>query len=350
MRDRDKRPPMVGVRQRKAAKRLRRVGLTAGILPMLAACSGPQSMLDSAGTGATEVMKIWWLMFWLGTAIFIGVLILLWFSMFRKPEARGSARRATADTRFRMVVLGGIVLPVVVIAIVFAFSTRGLLAIGNLRGDETVTVDVIGHQYWWEVNYPDEGVVTANEIHVPVDTDVELRLTSSDVIHSLWIPSLHGKMDMMPGHTTTMSIRAEEPGTYRGQCAQFCGVQHANMAFVVIVHPQDSYTSWLEGQLRPAETLSDDSAIARGEQVFLSASCVYCHTVSGTAANGTLGPDLTHFGSRETIAAGTAENNRGNLAGWIVDPQGMKPGNLMPATILTGEELDALLDYLLSLD
>lgn len=246
--------------------------------------------------------------------------------------------------------LGGIIMPVIIIAIIFTFSTRGLVAIGDLRADDAVTIDIVAHQFWWEVSYPEEGFVTANEIHIPVGESVDIRLTSEDVIHSFWVPSLHGKIDIMPGHTTSITLKAEETGTFRGQCAQFCGVQHANMAFLVIAQEPDEFRAWAANQAEPAATVPDDPAIVRGQDIFMSSMCVYCHTVRGTAAVGTLGPDLTHFNSRYTIGAGILDNNRGNLAGWIVDPQEIKPGNHMPGITLSGEDLDSLLDYLESLD
>lgn len=305
-------------------------------------------MFGGAGTGARETETIWWLMFALGTIIFVGVLALLWWGITRATGENSA--RASTDARVRMVMLGGVLLPVVVIGIVFAFSTRGLMAIGDLRHQNDVTINVVGHQYWWEVNYPEEDVVTANEIHVPVGKTTHIRLTSSDVIHSFWVPSLHGKVDMMPGHTTELSIHPEQTGVFRGQCAQFCGVQHANMAFIVIVHDEESYRAWVDHQRSDAEVVPEDSNIARGQNVYMSSSCVYCHTIAGTASQGTLGPDLTHLASRESLAADAFPNTRGNLAAWILDPQSMKPGNLMPGTTITGEELDALLDYLESLD
>lgn len=331
----------------KRLKRFARANSLLTLLLLLTACGGSQSMLDAAGTGARETLSIWWLMFGLGTVIFIAVLALLWFAVSRSAAP---AEATSKNTRTRIVVLGGIVVPVIVIAIVFTFSTRGLVAISDLGGDDSVTIDVVAHQFWWEVAYPDEGFVTANEIHIPVDEDVEVRLTSEDVIHSFWVPSLHGKIDVMPGHTTSITLKAEETGTYRGQCAQFCGVQHANMAFLVVAEEAEDYRAWADHQAQPAESVPENDAIARGQDIFFSSACVYCHTVRGTAANGQLGPDLTHFNSRETIGAGILPNNRGNLAGWVVDPQEIKPSNHMPGITLSGEELDSLLDYLESLD
>ena len=337
-------------RERGPTNRLKRFTRTSSMLLLLVfltACSGSQSVLDAAGTGARETLSVWWLMFWLGTVVFVVVLALLWIAVSRTTDSKETTSKST---RTRMVVLGGIVMPVIIIAIVFIFSTRGLVAIGDLRGDDSVTIDIAAHQFWWEVSYPDEGFVTANEIHIPVGESVDIRLTSNDVIHSFWVPSLHGKIDVMPGHTTSITLKAEEAGTFRGQCAQFCGAQHANMAFLVIAQEYDEYRAWAAHQAEPAEAVPESDAIVRGQDIYMSSMCVYCHTIRGTASSGTLGPDLTHLNSRETIGAGILENNRGNLAGWIVDPQEIKPGNHMPGITLTGEELDDLLNYLESLD
>lgn len=335
----------------KRQRRLRQLRAFAGaalLLPVLSACGGSQSILDAAGTGARETLSVWWLMFFMGTAVFVVVLALLWFAVSRATSPEEHSPDSTR-ARTRLVLLGGIVMPVIVIAIVFVFSTRGLIAIGDLRGDRDVTIDVVAHQFWWEVSYPDEGFVTANEILIPVNQSVEIRLTSEDVIHSFWVPSLHGKIDVMPGHTTSITLKAEEAGEFRGQCAQFCGVQHANMALLVTAVEPDTYRAWADHQSQPAAVAEDD-AVVRGQDIFMSSMCVYCHTIQGTAATGIFGPDLTHIASRQTLGAGMMENNRGNLAAWIVDPQGVKPGNHMPGITLPGEDLDALLDYLESLD
>ena len=307
-------------------------------------------MLNTAGQGARDVADLWWLMFWLATAVFILVFALLLVGIARKRDGDERDGGLSRQGRHRMVLLGGIVMPIVVIAIVFVTSSRTLLGFADLRESSDVVVDVVAHQYWWEIHYPDHGVVTANEIHLPVDQNVELRLTSSDVIHSFSVPSLHGKIDMMPGKTTSVSIKPEEAGTFRGQCAQFCGAQHANMAFLVVVQESGDFDAWLEHQAQPAAEPAEGSLVERGHEVYMSSACVYCHTIAGTASQGKLGPDLTHLASRETLAAGTLENNPGNLAGWIIDPQHLKPGNEMPGVNLTGEELQALLDYLNSLD
>ena len=205
-----------------------------------------------------------------------------------------------------------------------------------------------GHDWWWEVRYPDQGIVSANEIHVPVGRPVRLRLTSADVIHSFWVPQLTVKTDLIPGQTNTTWIQASNPGTYRGQCAEYCGLQHAKMAILVIADPPDAFARWLANERQPATAAADPLA-ARGRLALERNSCAACHTVRGTTASGTLGPDLTHFGGRRTIGADTLPNTPGNLGGWIVNSQTVKPGNKMPPQPLTPQELQALLAYLESL-
>jgi cytochrome c oxidase subunit 2 len=229
------------------------------------------------------------------------------------------------------------------------FTSR---AIARMPLKDAVNIELVGHQWWWEARYkdtdPTREFTTANELHIPVGRPVVVTLRSSDVIHSLWVPNLHGKKDLIPGRTAIMRLRADKPGTYRGQCAEFCGLEHALMVLLVSAEPPAQYEAWAAKQRQPAPPPADDQQ-ARGLQVFLGTSCVMCHTISGTTAQGKLGPDLTHLASRQTIAAGTLPNNRGHLAGWIADPQSLKPGVNMPANALAPDDLQALLAYLESL-
>jgi cytochrome c oxidase subunit II len=213
------------------------------------------------------------------------------------------------------------------------------------RKPEGLTIRVIGHMWWWEVRYPEQRIVTANEIHIPAGQPVRLELTSADVIHSFWVPRLHGKRDLIPGLETVFWIQADEPGVYRGQCAEYCGTQHANMAFHVVALPKEQFDAWLAapGKARPSPANADGSP---GYRVFLKAGCGQCHAIDGTPAIGTAGPDLTHVGSRGSIGAGMLPNNRGNLAGWVANPQAIKPGAKMPRTYLSGDDLMALVSYL----
>ena len=209
--------------------------------------------------------------------------------------------------------------------------------------------DVTGHQWWWEVDYFDpvsqNRIKTANEIHVPVGRPVYFDMTSSDVIHSFWAPNLSGKKDLIPGHRTKTWFRADTAGIYRGQCAEFCGHQHAKMAFFIVAEPKAEFDKWVLAQRQPAAKPAD-SIQAKGEEIFLNGTCSMCHNVTGTSAGSNVGPDLTHLASRFTIGAGALPNNRGNLAGWIMDPQSIKPGAKMPPNQLDGRSLQALLAYL----
>jgi cytochrome c oxidase subunit 2 len=208
---------------------------------------------------------------------------------------------------------------------------------------------VIARQWWWELQYqadpPSQMVTTANELHIPVGKTVLLQLQSRDVIHSFWVPALHGKRDLIPGHPSTTAIRADRPGLYRGQCAEFCGVQHARMGLLVVAEPPDQFERWLAAARRPPPAPTTATA-RRGREVFLQGPCVMCHTVSGTIAAATNGPNLTHVASRMSLAAGTVANVRGHLAGWIADSQGIKPGNHMPRLSLPSADLLAVVEYL----
>jgi cytochrome c oxidase subunit 2 len=214
-----------------------------------------------------------------------------------------------------------------------------------MAADDRLVIEVIGHQWWWEVNYPDQGFVTANEIHIPVGEPVQVQLIAADVIHSFWVPELHGKLDLVPGQTNTLWLEADTVGEYRGLCAEFCGIQHAKMLFVVVAEPREEFDAWAAAQQEPAPQPAGELA-QQGLVVFTDAGCNDCHTVRGTAAEGELGPDLTHFASRLTIGAGVYPNDRETLASWVLDPHTLKEGNLMPATSLSETELEALLAYL----
>ena len=307
------------------------------------ACSGHSSpsVLDPAGPGARRIEGLWWLMFWISAVVFVVTVAMIGYALL---NARRSDRPPT-EARWAegFVVVAGAIVPSLILAAVFVVSLRETSALSTTAQTPDLVVEVVAHDWWWEVVYDDgeRGVATANEIHIPAGRRVELRLTSDDVIHSLWVPRLQAKTDMTPGKTTRMWIEADEPGTYRGQCAEFCGLQHANMIFFVIAEEPDDFETWLANE-------SQDAAAAgtEGEEVFLSSTCVGCHAIRGTSADSPIGPDLTHLASRTTIAAGVLANDRSNLARWIVDPQSVKPGAAMPPTELAPDELDALLDYL----
>jgi cytochrome c oxidase subunit 2 len=296
-------------------------------MPLLAGCDGVQSMLAPAGPGAASVAQVWWVMF-AGALLVLGLVVVLALrAVYRHPEPRRSQPAGRLGDRF--IVLGGVLLP--------TLSLTALLVYGLTAGAppappgqaEPLRIEVVGHRWWWEVRYPGATpAVTANEIHIPVGRPVEVTLRSADVIHSFWVPRLAGKLDVIPGHDNVLSLRADEAGAFRGQCAEFCGAQHAHMAFWVVAEPAAQFAQWLERQRRPARE-PVTAAERRGQQAFLAGRCVECHTIRGTVADGHVGPDLTHVGGRRTLAAGTLPAGRANLARWIVDNQRIKPGNRM---------------------
>ncbi|MGI8486547.1 MAG: cytochrome c oxidase subunit II, partial [Thermomicrobiales bacterium] len=242
----------------------------------------------------------------------------------------------------------GIVIPGIILIGVFGMTLWALTDLSKPASASEETIAIVGHQWWWEVNYNDRDFTTANEIHIPVGKPVQLTLTSNDVIHSFWVPQLSDKIDMIPGHTNTLWIQADRAGEYRGQCAEFCGAQHAQMAFVVIADSPDAYDGWIAQQQQAAPDPSNPQ-LEKGQQAFFSAACMYCHRIEGTSASGTVGPDLTHLGSRNYIGAGTLKNTPGNLAGWITNSQSIKPNNQMPNFFLAPDQLQAIIAYLESL-
>ena len=237
----------------------------------------------------------------------------------------------------------GLALTSVALVVSLVWTVQVLAEINSPAGRPAVTIEVTGHQWWWEVRYlsdqPAQTFVTANEIHIPVGRPVLVKLMAADVIHSFWIPALTGKTDTVPGRTNIAWLQADRAGVYRGQCTEYCGEQHAHMALYVVADPSPAFEVWRQGQIRAAA----DPASA-GEAVF-QARCSACHAVRGTAAGGGVGPDLTHLMSRRTIASGTLPNDRATMAGWISNPQALKPGSSMPATNLTGPELNAVSAY-----
>jgi cytochrome c oxidase subunit II len=361
--------------------------LTVATLLTTACAEQRDSITDPVTTAADEIAGLWWFSLGLGTAVWIAVMVLLAVPILRSrrrdddpadsggvtgdpaTHARGAhapaavldeplavrdataydAAQVDAPARSRMLWVGGIILPAIILLVLLVLSGRVGVQTAHVERDDELVVEVIGHMYWWEVHYPDLDITTANEITVPVDQPVRLRLTSEDVIHSFWIPRLHGKVDMIPGHENWMSFEATETGRYRGNCAEFCGVAHAQMvAFVDAIEP-DEFDTWVAGQQADPPEPGSPSTV-EGQRVFIEAGCAACHAVRGTSAIAGVGPDLTHLASRGSLAAGIVPNTRDNLEQLIVDPWGLKPGNPMPPTNLEDDELDALLDYLETLE
>ncbi len=331
-----------------------RAGLVFAILALLAGCGGRQSTLAPESRPARDIAGLWWTLFTISAVVFALVAILVLLGV-----ARGVGRRrlpppltAIGDTTLgkTLVLGGGFAIPAAVLATLFTYTMRTLPSTSppTGAGDTELTVDVVGRQWFWDVSYPGQDVRTANEIHIPVGVRVAVKVSTKDVLHSFWVPRLNRKMDMIPGQENTLLLEADAPGTYRGQCAEYCGLQHAHMAFLVVAEPPADFDAWLAAQSRPASAPTSESE-RRGRDVFLSSACADCHTVSGTGADARVGPDLTHFASRRTIGAGTIPNRKGYLGGWILDPQHLKPGNKMPGITFSGSDFQALLDYVESL-
>jgi cytochrome c oxidase subunit 2 len=312
-------------------------------LLLLGACAGVQTPLDPYGEEARRIAGLTWLLFGGSAAIFALVLGLLAWSLLA-PEA---LRRAMGSRRF--VIGGGVVFPAVTLAALLVYTGGVSRALVLPGGEAPLRIEVIGRQFWWEVRYPDApGVaITANELRIPVGREVELHLSSADVIHSLWIPNLHGKMDMIPGRVNRLRFTADRTGVLRGQCTEFCGLQHAWMQFRAVVQEPAEFEAWLARQQEAVPPPSGPVA-ARGMAVFGEAGCGACHAVRGTEWQGRLGPDLSRMGSRLTLGAGLLDNHRGTLAGWIAGTQDLKPGNSMPAfgRALSGDDLIALATWL----
>lgn len=326
---------------------MRSAWLTAAVLA-LAACSGPQRILDTRGPGAARIADLWWVLLALSVFVCVLVTVLLVLAL-RRARARERGDVVPEIDGRRLVIAGGVLLPVVSLFGILVFSYRvGNEVFGNSNTPPALTVEIVGHQFWWEVRYPEHGISTANEVHIPVGRPVVFRLSSADVIHSFWVPQLQGKLDMIPGHQLTLRLQADEAGRYRGQCAEYCGAAHALMALWVVALPGDEHAAWLASE-KAAANAGDPAGVEAGRRVFFASGCAACHGTRGAplpATFGSPGPDLSTLAQRQMIAAGTLPNEREALARWIRDPHGIKPGVRMPPTPLPEEEMEALLDYL----
>jgi cytochrome c oxidase subunit 2 len=312
----------------------------------LAGCGPEQNSLAPHSHQAADIASLfWWMMggAWLGLGLVVGLLVLSW----KRRRRRGIGDDTDGDKpgeRFAWyVVVGlGIALPIVVISTLFVIADIFIIKTTQApAGNATkLTVRVIGHQFWWEVRYPGTSVVTANEIHIPVRTPVRVEVQTADVIHSFWVPELNRKIDTIPGQTNAIELYADAVGRYRGQCAEFCGLQHAHMSMVVFADPPARFRAWLAAEAQPARASS-----AAGAAVFQS-ECSSCHTIRGTSAHGFVGPDLTHVGSRTSLGSYTIPNTPARMAQWIAHPQQVKPGNQMPDLALDRREVSELTAYL----
>jgi cytochrome c oxidase subunit 2 len=308
---------------------------------------GPTDIFAPASAPAQSIFELSLFVMVVCAAIFLVVFSLLVYAVFkfrRRGEDSSEPAQVYGSTQ---VELAWTITPVIIVIVLFLATARVIAGIQTpARPKKALEVTVIGHQFWWEYRYPGLRVVTANELHVPVNEPTFLTLLSADTDHSFWVPRLAGKTDLIPNHPNEMWIEPNQTGLYLGQCAQYCGTQHASMLLRVQVDSRDAFDRWISEQAKPARV---NDEFAEGRKIFEHTACINCHTVAGTVANGRYGPDLTHLMSRETIAAGVAANTRGNLRTWIENPQAIKPGSLMPPMGMSVRELDAVTLYMASL-
>jgi len=319
-----------------------------------------QSMWRASGSNAAHIRELAVFFGLLLSVIFLIVVGLALLSLGRRhrgiqQEPLEGSHQPSARTEAKLraaVTIATAITVLILFGLTIVSVSVGRIVSASVVPAGSLAIEVTGTQWWWNVRYvsddPSRILQTANEIHIPVDRPVAIRGNSDDVIHSFWVPSLQGKRDLIPGRTTLEWLQADRPGEYRGQCAEFCGLQHAHMAFWVIAETPDQFNAWMDRQLQPAAEPSDEQT-KRGQDIFLRSACVLCHAIRGTDAAAQIGPDLTHFGSRKTIAAGTLANTKGNLAGWIADPQNVKPGTHMATVPIQPAEMQPLIDYLESL-
>ena len=310
----------------------------------------PTNIFSPASTPAKSIFGLSLFVLAVTGTIFLVVFALLLYSVVKFRKRKNDDGREPAQVYgSNQVELAWTVIPVLIVVALFMATARVIASVQKAaRPDDAVEVVAIGHQFWWEYRYPALGVVTANELHVPISDDSHptptfIKLLSADTDHSFWIPRLAGKTDLIPNHPNSMWIDPHETGVYLGQCAQYCGTQHAKMLLRVYVQPRADFDRWIQQQRQTATTTD---AASQGQRIFETTACINCHTVAGTVANGHFGPDLTHLMTRDTIAAGAAKNTPENLRQWILNPASIKPGSLMPAMQLSDPELDALTNYL----
>lgn len=327
-------------------------------LLLLAGCQSNHSMLwSSASKQAADIEWLYWFIFWICLVVF--VLVIAFFTGGSAKSNIDEAEMApvledtdSADRRAKVGVSIALGITVITLFVVLALSIVTGKTTAGLSSQNPITIQVIGHQWWWELHYPnpqaDLTVTAANEIHVPVGKPILVLTASRDVIHSFWAPNINGKRDLLPGYQSAFSFQVDKAGIYHGQCAEFCGEQHAHMGFEIVAESMDQFQQWLEQQRKPAVEPVDTTTV-RGREVFLTHACVLCHTIRGTDAGSKVGPDLTHVAGRRLLAAAAISNAPGSLAGWITDPQRIKPGVRMPANPLPPDDLQALVTYLRSL-
>jgi len=333
--------------------------------------SHPQSTFDYAGPVSKNLLNLFWIIFWMALAVFVIVIGALLYLVIRFREKKEWKMPVQVHGN-RKLEIAWTVVPALLLIALAVMTVQTLFELRNPESNNPLRIEIIAHQWWFEVVYPEFNITSANEINVPVGRDVSVKLDSSDVIHSFAVPKLMGKMDIIPNHTNTTWFRADEPGVFFGQCAEFCGIAHALMKFRVVARPQEDFQDWITNQQAPARASS--GAAAEGAMVFNSKGCIVCHTVNGPDTNAmresrnqafmggqklTHGPNLTHFATRSSFAGALVENNEENLKEWLRDPEKVKPGNRMarlaaafndPNFSLTETDILALTTYLQGLE
>jgi len=324
-----------------------RAVLVAAAFVAIGGCtSNTPSAIDARGPAQRHITTLWWPMLWIGTAVFVFVVVMLVAGIARGRRRSEDEARAEARWGEPFIVIAGVAVSGAILIALFVFSLLQMRALAVQGRHDALTVHVTGHDWWWEARY-DNGAVTANEIHIPAGERVRVVLDGADVIHSFWVPQLAPKADTIPGKTNELWLQADRPGSYRGQCAEYCGLQHAHMGLIVIAQSKPDFDAWVRAEAMPLRPPAGDAA--RGMKVFLTSTCVGCHAIRGTAATGEAGPDLTHLASRQTIAGATLPNSSDVLLDWVTNPQSVKPGVVMPPTQLSSGDLQALVDFLRSL-
>lgn len=328
-------------------RRLGRILSAATALLITVGCQGErvQSSLHPGGPAAEAIARLWWVLLGVLGSYTLAVFVLAGIAIFRRPPSP-THRQPDPQEGQRFILIGGAILPALILVPTLAYTVHTTT---SLRMRETgLTIRIVGHRWWWEVSYPEHAVEIANELVIPAGEPVRIELASADVIHSFWVPQLHGKMDLVPGKVNAFWLQAERPGIYRGQCAEYCGQQHALMAFVVKVLEPAEFVQWLRhNQQEFIEPTAAGTDPPHGLQLFLQHGCGVCHQIRRTEAQGQIGPDLTLLAERHTLAAGTLANHPDNLLRWLSDPQSIKPGANMPATAASRAELRQIVDYLL---
>jgi cytochrome c oxidase subunit 2 len=314
---------------------------------LVAGCGGKQSTLSPQSSSSHDIAVLWWWMLGIASVIFLGAVVMLLIGWFRRDRPGLPFIGKKEKLSNGLVVVFGIAIPAAILIGLFAVADIWLVGpTGSpAKGSTAMTIRVTGHQWFWKVQYPGTTAVTANEIHIPARTRVQVVATTADVIHSFWVPELNRKIDMIPGRTNRVLLDADKPGVYRGQCAEFCGLEHADMKMKVFAQPRRQFDAWLSNERKPAVPPATAEQ-RRGRQLFMSNACAGCHTIRGTAAQADVGPDLTHVASRTTLGAVTIRNTPQDLLRWITDPQRIKPGNKMPALDLRNADFRAIRAYL----